>query len=132
MLTVLLVMEIFAFIVTLLSALYPARWVISPLVFEARVINTLWSVRTEALTLEEYLSTVTVSSLTGEVKDILIDEGVRFSGEKKPEVVDDAREDVLHCCYLLSRFLIFSVFNVVIASTRKGEITSSSCLLLPA
>ena len=97
MFTVELVIEILAFIVTLLSALYPARRVISPLVFEARVINTLWSTRTEALMLEEYLSTVTVSSLTGEVKDVSIDEGVRFSGEKKPEVVDDAREDVFHC-----------------------------------
>jgi hypothetical protein len=50
--------------------------VISPLVFEARVINTLWSIRTEALMLEEYSSTVTVSSLTGEVKDVSINEVV--------------------------------------------------------
>lgn len=47
---------------------------------------------------EEDLSTVTVSSLTGEVKDVGINEDVRFSGEKKPEVADDAREnsDVFH------------------------------------
>ena len=90
-------MEIFAFIVTLLSALYPARWVISPLVFEARVINTLWSIRTEALMLEEYLSTVTVSSLTGEVKDVSIDEGVRFSGDDEANVVEKTRENAFHC-----------------------------------
>ena len=82
-------MEIFAFIVTLLSALCPARRVISPLVFEARVINTLWSSRTEALMLEEYLSTVTVFSLTGEVKDVLIDEVVRFSGDDETNVVEN-------------------------------------------
>ena len=76
MVTAEFVIEIFAFIITLLSALYPARRVISPLVFEARVINTLWSTRTEALMLKEYLSTVTVSSLTREVKDVLIDEVV--------------------------------------------------------
>lgn len=53
--------------------------------------------------LEEYLSTVTVSSLTGEVKDIGVDEGVGFSGEKKPEVVENTREDAFHCRCLLSR-----------------------------
>ena len=95
--TVEFVVELLAFIITLLSALYPARRVISPLVFEARVINTLWSIRTEALMLEEYLSTVLIASLTGEVKDVGIDEGVRFSGEKKPEVIEDARENAFHC-----------------------------------
>lgn len=43
--------------------------------------------------LEEYLSTVTVSSLTGEVKDVLIDEDVGFSGDDEAEIVDDAREN---------------------------------------
>lgn len=43
--------------------------------------------------LEEYLSTVLIASLTGEVKDVLIDEVVRFSSEKKPEVVENAREN---------------------------------------
>ena len=43
--------------------------------------------------LEEYLSTVTVSSLTGEVKDVLIDEGVRFSCEDKTDVVEKTREN---------------------------------------
>jgi hypothetical protein len=95
-------MEIFAFI-TLLSALYPAQRVISPLVFEMRAINALWSIRTEALMLEEYLSTVTVSSLTGEVKDVGIDEVVRFSGKKKPEIIGETGEEVFHCRYLLSR-----------------------------
>ena len=66
-----------------------------------RAINALWSIRTEALMLEEYLSTVTVSSLTGKVKDVLIDEVVRFSGEKKPEIVGETGEEVFHCRYLL-------------------------------
>ena len=57
------------------------------------MINTLWSVRTEALMLEEYLSTVTVSSLTGEVKDIGIDEVVRFAGDDKTNVVKKTREN---------------------------------------
>ena len=99
-------MEIFAFIITLLSALYPARWVISPLVFEARAINALWSIRTEALMLEEYLSTVTVASLTGEVKDVGVNKGVRFSGDDETNVVDDAREEVFHCFHLLSMAII--------------------------
>lgn len=57
------------------------------------MINTLWSIRTEALMLEECLSTVTVSSLTGEVKDVLIDEVVRFSGEDNSDEVENAREN---------------------------------------
>ena len=57
------------------------------------MINTLWSIRTETLMLEEYLSTVTVSSLTGEVKDVLIDEVVRFSGEDNSDEVENAREN---------------------------------------
>ena len=92
----LLVIEIFAFIVTLLSALYPARRVISPLVFEARVINTLWNIRTEALMLEEYLSTVTVSSLTGEVKDVDVNEVVGLASDDETEVVENASDD---CCF---------------------------------
>ena len=43
--------------------------------------------------LEEYLSTVTVSSLTGEVKDISIDEGVEFSGDDEADVVKKTREN---------------------------------------
>ena len=56
-------------------------------------MNTLWSIRTEALMLEEYSSTVTVSSLAGEVKDVLIDEVVRFSGEDNSDEVENAREN---------------------------------------
>lgn len=43
--------------------------------------------------LEECLSTVTVSSLTGEVKDVLINEVVRFSGEDNSDEVENAREN---------------------------------------
>lgn len=43
--------------------------------------------------LEEYLSTVTVSSLTGEVKDVSINEVVRFSGDDETDVVENAREN---------------------------------------
>ena len=57
------------------------------------MINTLWSIRTEALMLEEYLSTVTVSSLTGEVKDISIDEGVGLASDDKTDVVENEREN---------------------------------------
>nr|DAF48938.1 MAG TPA: hypothetical protein [Siphoviridae sp. ctnpt50] len=59
--------------------------------------------------LEECLSTVTVSSLTGEVKDVGIDEGVRFSGEKKPEIVGETGEEVFHCRYLLSITIEISI-----------------------
>lgn len=69
------------------------------------MINTLWSIRIEALMLEEYLSTVTVSSLTGEVKDVGVDEGVRFSGDDETDVVEKTREnsDGFHSEILSSR-----------------------------
>ena len=96
MFTVELVIEILAFIVTLLSALYPARWVISPLVFEARVINTLWNIRTEALMLEEGLSTILIAPLTGEVKDVGVNEVVGLASDDETEVVENASDD---CCF---------------------------------
>lgn len=61
--------------------------------------------------LEEYLSTVLIASLTGEVKDVLIDEGVRFSGDDKTNVVEKTREDsdVFHNEILSG---LFSVIHV--------------------
>ena len=46
--------------------------------------------------LEEYLSTVTVSSLTREVKDVGVNKDVRFSGDDKTNVVENTSDD---CCF---------------------------------
>lgn len=61
--------------------------------------------------LEEYLSTVLIASLTGEVKDVLIDEVVRFTGDDETDVADNAREDsdVFHNEILSG---LFSVIHV--------------------
>lgn len=60
------------------------------------MISTLWSIRTEVLMLEECLSTVTVASLTGEVKDVGVNEVVGLASDDETEVVENASDD---CCF---------------------------------
>ena len=60
------------------------------------MISTLWSIRTEVLMLEECLSTVTVASLTREVKDVGVNKDVGFSGDDEANVVEKTSDD---CCF---------------------------------
>ena len=57
------------------------------------MINTLWNIRTEALMLEEGLSTILIAPLTGEVKDIGVNEVVGLASDDETEVVENASKD---------------------------------------
>ena len=60
------------------------------------MINTLWNIRTEALMLEECLSTVTVASLTRKIKDTFVDESARFTSKDNANTVKNTRENAFH------------------------------------
>ena len=60
------------------------------------MINTLWNIRTEALMLEEGLSTILIAPLTGEVKDVGVNEVVGLASDDETEVVENASDD---CCF---------------------------------
>ena len=60
------------------------------------MISTLWNIRTEALMLEEGLSTILIAPLTGEVKDVGVNEVVGLASDDETEVVENASDD---CCF---------------------------------
>ena len=57
------------------------------------MISTLWSIRTEVLMLEECLSTILIAPLTGEVKDVGVNEVVGLASDDETEVVENASKD---------------------------------------
>ena len=60
------------------------------------MISTLWGIRTEVLMLEECLSAILIAPLTGEVKDVGVNEVVGLASDDETEVVENASDD---CCF---------------------------------